>query len=198
MKTIICLLMMLFGASSCTPPPPPPSGGTQTGLHVVWGDSLLWQATGYGSQPDFIHPDGHHMHVRPGKGVSELKDEIIAYLRETPKVTTLALGTNDAGTWDGKDGWTVWDEAAWTEVLANKGATKIIIVLPWIQVGNVATQADVDNVSAARSWLSQRPGVTIVDWRDYVSTGVLDQGGIHVTSGFEGVRYQATVAGDPL
>lgn len=168
--------------------------------HVVWGDSLAWQASNYGAA-DMVY-NGYIWHNRPGLGLTDLQEEILQDLNNLHPVTmTLALGTNDAGFWDGRDGWTATDEAAWTRILDAAGATKIVIVLPWVEAGLDVGFRDLQSVELARDFLRSqvyRPNVTIVDWRDYVGPGVLDQGGIHVRAGQEGLRYQATVAGDPL
>lgn len=203
MRKLIVIMALLGILAACEPNQlPPSSGGGSTkvtnGTHVVWGDSLAWQATNYGPG-ELRVVEGRNWYVYPGMGMQQLKGNVTYTFLSKPDAVVLALGTNDAGFWDGRDGWTAQDEAAWTEVLSYRDpATKVAVVLPHVQLGSVVTPADIESIERARCWLSQLAGVNIVDWRDYAATGVLDTGGIHVTAGYEGVRYQATVAGDPL
>jgi lysophospholipase L1-like esterase len=184
---IILLIVgiILLGACAAVPVP---YATTATGntvpkiVHTVWGDSLSWQATGYPGQQNF-ELYGRYWHVRPGNSLAQLKQEILEDLGRRPDFMTLALGTNDAGHWDGRDGWTAEDEAAWYEVLSARGDTKITIVLPWIQVGNDVNQEDVNSVYQAREFLANLEGVTIIDWGAYVQADTLDPGGIHVAAG---------------
>ena len=195
---IILLIVAFLSLGACATP----YGQTITApsapkpVHTVWGDSLSWQATGYPSQQDFALY-GRYWHVRPGNSLAQLKQEILEDLGRNPEFMTLALGSNDAGFWDGRDGWTADDEAAWTEVLAARGNTKISVVLPYYEFGSAVGVADLESLERARSWLSQQD-VNLVDWKDYVSLYTLDGGGIHVSSGNELVRYDATVSADPL
>ena len=199
---IILLIIGIIGMGACAYVPPgttvtAPAPSMPAEVHTVWGDSLSWQATGYPSTQDFSLY-GRYWHVRPGKSLADLYPEIMEDLGRRPDFMTLALGTNDAGHWDGRDGWTTQDEASWASIIANRGDTKITIVLPWVQVGNDVTQEDVRSVQTAREFLSNLGGVSIIDWGTYVQTGTLDAGGIHVSSGNEQVRYDVTVAMDPL
>ena len=197
---IIILILGIIGMGACAYVPPGATVTTPSApkpVHTVWGDSLSWQATGYPSAQDF-ELYGRYWHVRPGKSLADLYPEIIEDLGRRPDFMTLALGTNDAGHWDGRDGWTTQDEASWASVIANRGDTKITIVLPWVQTGTAATQADVESIVRARNFLSNLSGVSIIDWWAYVSYDTLDAGGIHVSSGNEQLRYDVTVAMDPL
>jgi hypothetical protein len=109
---------------------------------------------------------------------------VIAELGNQPDVVFLALGTNDAGLWDGRDGWTSADEAVWTEVLgAVRPGTCVIILLP--AVGPEA-EANWPGVAAsedrARAWLTAAgadAGAVVSDsalWLD----GVRIDDGIHL------------------
>ena len=206
---IICLLLVFFGlggATACEPvpgTPTPPITTTTTppdnnGTHVVFGDSLAWQALNYRGtgRQEFL---GRTWFVYPGDGVAQRRGELIYSMIAKPAVLTIALGTNDAGHWDGRDGWTLDDQGVWQEILSHRGPdTKVVIVLPHIQLGTVATEQDLASTELARGWLAEQSGVTVIDWRTYAAPGVLGDDGVHVAPGMEGVRYQATVAGDPL
>lgn len=206
MRRVLLSLLVFFGVGACAIPPSSPYSAVvnppvaSSPAHVVWGDSLAWQATNYPSTPD-LTVQNREWHVRPGQGVHELRNDILNTISNHPAVLTIALGTNDAGTWDGRDGWTSQDEADWYAVLSARGTTKVVVVLPWVVTGIDVTAVDMANIERAREWFTTLygiDGISFVDWKDYVSPGTLDAGGIHVSAGNEGLRYDATVVGDPL
>jgi hypothetical protein len=204
MRRIIPLLLIaMLALTACDQVPVPISvwqpytqGATLTrlpanGEHWVFGDSLTWQAS-------YRAPgDGRIWRYLAGTDLTYWKTDVLGTLARRPTRVTLALGTNDAGTWDGRDGWTAADEATWSEVLAAVDpVTEVVIILPY--VSNAAGAANVEQVALARTWLAAQDAV-IVDWGQWAwNPGVLLDDGIHVAAGWEWLRYDVTTMMDPL
>jgi hypothetical protein len=190
----IVALAIVSVITGCVPPVPDTGGGsapTANGEHYVYGDSLTWQASYRATG------DGRIWRYQAGTDLAFWKADVLATLARRPTRVTLALGSNDAGIWDGRDGWTAADEAAWSEVLAAVDpVTDVVIILPY--VNGAAGEANVQQVGLARAWLAAQDAV-IVDWGQWAwNEGVLLDDGIHVAAGWEWLRYDVTTMSDPL
>lgn len=197
LTTMIALwLVIILGACEPTTPPPttlPPSSTPTTAPsppqpatpeRIIYGASISWQTAGYAQN------DGRTWIARPGQGLENMWHEVNAKLAENPTTVFLAdISTNSAGTWDGRDGWSIDDEWYWWQTMVRRvPGTCVVIVLPHLEAP--AGAANLAQVEVAREWFVRAAnmrgaGFVIADWRVWAGAGAIGPDGIHLVGGIE-------------
>jgi hypothetical protein len=188
MYKIIVLLVSAVGfvANACEPTP------TNSGDYV-FGDSLGAQILPAINAEN----DGRTYKVMTGADLAYWQSEVDAAIAARPRSITLALGSNDAGTWKDDGGWSAEDNTRWRLVIrrAHDAGICVAVVLPWFLESveefypGVRTQVD-----SAREALLAMPFDSIVDWRPKTESNpeIMAPDGIHIAA--FGVEYTAPVA----
>lgn len=190
MKRILISLISAIGISvnACEAPPAP----TNTGDYV-FGDSLGAQILPAINAEN----DGRIYKVMTGADLDYWQVQVDAAIASRPRSITLALGSNDAGTWKSDGGWSAQDDVRWRNTISRAHANDICVavVLPWFAEPVDAFYPGVrDQVDSVRSSMLTMPFDSIVDWRTAVEAQpeIMATDGIHIAA--FGPEYTAPVA----
>ena len=147
----------------------------------VYADSLGAQLVSTG----ITDGDGRVWQVESGASLERWQSAVYEAAATIPAGITLALGSNDAGTWKPDGGWTQADADRWATVTAAVDPrTCLTVVLPHFEPSAEATYPGVlAEIDQARAVISALPAVDVVrDWRPPVAAhpGWLAADGIHL------------------
>jgi hypothetical protein len=200
----LVLTFLFTGAAACRPTPVPNPVPRPTTTTVrptttttavptspdrhVFADSLGAQVVAAG----LTQGDGHIWHALAGAPLSHWASQVITAAQTRPRSITLALGSNDAGTWTG--GWDSADEAVWSWVIAAvPRTTDVIVILPhFTQPAEVTFPGVLAEVDQARSWLTGLPADRVdctLDWR-----GAVDGQGLFLVDGIHAGDHRTVEA----
>lgn len=133
----------------------------------VYADSLGAQIASAG-----LTDDGRIWQVESGASLERWESAVLEAAATVPTSITLALGSNDAGTWKADGGWTQADADRWAAVTAAVDPrTCLTVVLPHFEPSAEATYLGVlAEIDQARTVIAQLPAVDVVrDWRPPVA-----------------------------
>lgn len=188
MYRIIVSLISAIGISvnACEPAP------SNTGDYV-FGDSLGAQILPAINAEN----DGRIYQVMTGADLDYWEADVYTAIATRPRSITLALGSNDAGTWKTDGGWTDEDKVRWRNIIhrAHLSGVCVAVVLPWFMESVDAIYPGVrPQVDAARASLLEMPFDSIVDWRSTVEANpeLMAPDGIHIAA--FGPEYTPPVA----
>lgn len=198
--TIALLTVLALAALGCEKPATstttttaPP---TVSPARYVYADSLGAQLASTG----ITDGDGRVWQVESGASLERWETAVLEAAATVPTSITLALGSNDAGTWKPDGGWTDTDTLRWASVIGRiDPRTCVTVVLPWFTDLVDATYPGVrPEVDQARAAITGIAGVDQVrDWAPTMTAHPeFTTDGIHLPffGGPDYVTHPATLA----